>query len=138
MLHQRLYLMWPWILILSPGITLGSCGMLFCFVFVLSTYAEPYKQLFWFNCSKVNLRHWLFQKLISWVDFAARVRNTVKNMMNLKYPFKCFLPISILGPNYWNNFGKPELKKRNYVKHYGTLKKHFINKMEGLFEHHKI
>ncbi|XP_051019821.1 protein FAM13B isoform X3 [Acomys russatus] len=34
--------------------------------------------------------------------------------------------------NYWNSFGKPELRKRSFVKHYGNLKKHFINKMEGM------
>ena len=42
------------------------------------------------------------------------------------------VPGQLLCLNYWNNFGKPELRKRNYVRCYGSLKKRSINKMEGM------
>lgn len=44
-----------------------------------------------------------------------------------------FFHLKFLGLNCWSNCGKPELRRRSYVRHYENLKRSFISRMEGLF-----
>lgn len=57
----------------------------------------------------------------------------LKNLNFIVWPTVFFFHLKFLGLNYWSNCGKPELKKRSYVRHYENLKRSFISRMEGLF-----
>lgn len=57
----------------------------------------------------------------------------LRNLNSIVWPTVFFFHLKFLGLNYWSNCGKPELRRRSYVRHYENLKRSFTSRMEGLF-----